>query len=253
MAPGCGIDGAEQRDHAGKQLAGHLRAADAQAVHGDVVGGDPALGDDPGGPGGQRPGDGPGQGRGDRAGDGQAVRRHRGRGPGCGWCTAGHRSGAAPSAACSCRVGRHLVRAGDDGGDVEFDVGGGAPRAQRGKLPAGLADVGSDHDQAVPAAAGRGQICGPRSGAIGAPGRPGPARTRARCGTGTIGRPARPAAPRGHRLQVGVLGGVDDGPGPVPQAGQQVRRPGTARRSLMSARLMLATSPRPDRSRRFSR
>ena len=33
---GCGVNGAEERDHAREQLAGYLGAADAQAVQGDV-------------------------------------------------------------------------------------------------------------------------------------------------------------------------------------------------------------------------
>ena len=35
----------------------------------------------------------------------------------------------------------------------------------------------------------------------------------------------------GHRLQVGVFGGVDDDPRPVLHVGQQIARPGTARRA----------------------
>jgi hypothetical protein len=48
---GCGVDRAKHRDQAGKQLARYLRAPDSQAIHRDIVGGNPALSDDPGGPG----------------------------------------------------------------------------------------------------------------------------------------------------------------------------------------------------------
>jgi len=70
---GCGVGRPEYRDQAGKQLASYLSAPDPQAMHGDVVGSDPALGDDPGGPGGQRPAGDAGQGAGDGAGDGQVI------------------------------------------------------------------------------------------------------------------------------------------------------------------------------------
>ena len=222
---GCRIDRAEHRDHAGKQLAGHLRAADAQAVHGDVVGGDPALGDDPGGPGGQRLPDGPGQGRGDRAGDGQAVRGVAAADQGAAGVEqdigAAQRRGDLPG-----RIRHHLARAGEDGGDVEFDVGGGAARAQRGNLPAGLADVGSDHDQAVPAAcrAGPDLLAAkrrPRRQAGQGPHERGPGAEQERL-AGPLGQ----QHPAGHRFQVGVLGGVDDDPRPAVHAGQQVTHPG---------------------------
>src|SRR6266536_3111297 len=148
--PGRRVDRPEHRDHAGKQLAGHLGAADAQAVHRDVVRGDPALGDDPGGLRAQRLADGAGQGGGDAAGDREAVRPVAAGGDGA----AGEEQHVRPAQPVGDlpRRGRHHVVAAQDRGDVELDVGGGAPRAQRGNLPARLADVRSDHDQAVPAA-----------------------------------------------------------------------------------------------------
>ena len=259
MAWGAASMGRNSEMMLGNSWPAYLGAADAQAVQGHVVGGDPALGDDPGGLGGQRVPDGLGQGSRDRAGDGQAAGGIAAADHG----TAGieqdigsaQRRGDLP-----CRVSGHLVRADDDRGDVEFDVGGDTARAQCGNLPAGLADVGSDHDQAVAAAAcagpdllaakrrhGRQARQGPpssrtrrvqwhpcrswpaleggspvsgRSATIGSeeevaeqrrpqvrlPADGGdrdtitkqrePARTRARCGTGTTGRPARPAAHR---------------------------------------------------------
>ena len=45
---GQGLDGPEHRHQPGQQLAEDGGAADAQAAHGDVVGGDAALGDHPG-------------------------------------------------------------------------------------------------------------------------------------------------------------------------------------------------------------
>ena len=54
IALGVGLGRAQHGDHPGQQLAEHLGAADAEPVHGDVVRGDPALGDHPAGPGLQR-------------------------------------------------------------------------------------------------------------------------------------------------------------------------------------------------------
>jgi hypothetical protein len=114
---GCRIDGAEHRDHAGDSW--------------------PAT---------SAP-DGPGQGDRDRTGDGQgagsvAVADQGATGTQQDIAAAQRRSGP-PSG-----IGHRLVRPGRS--DVEFSVGG-AAGARRGQLAGGLADVGPDHDQAVPA------------------------------------------------------------------------------------------------------
>ena len=124
------------------------------------------------------------------------------------------------------RIRHHLVRAGEDGGDVEFDVGGGAACPERGNLPAGLADVRSDHDQAVPAA------CRAGPDLLAAKRRPGRQAGQGPHKRGPGAEQERLAGPlgqqhlAGHRLQVGVFGGVDDDPPPAVHAGQQVTHPG---------------------------
>src|SRR6185312_12034029 len=70
---GCRLDGAEDRHHAGEQLADDLGAPDAEATDRDIVGGDAAFGDDPCRMRGERGLDHLDDGGGDGAGDGQAV------------------------------------------------------------------------------------------------------------------------------------------------------------------------------------
>ena len=236
---GGGVERPEHRDRPGEQLAGHLRAADPQPTAHHVVRGDAALGDHPGGPGGQCVADDPGQGRRHGAGDREAARRvggrhdraagvqqhvrvTQGRGDpprGTGHHRAGHHRG-----------GGHVRAAGQYRGHVELDVRGDGACPERGHLPAGLPDMRADHDQAVPARPG------PHS-----PVRSPDLRTaQGRLGPQAAQRPheRRPGAEQerlsltlgvqhgaGHRLQVGVLGGVHHHPRPARRAGQYLAHP----------------------------
>src|SRR4029077_10022498 len=70
---GCRLDGAEDRHHAGEELADDLGAPDAEATDRDIVGGDAAFGDDPCRMRGERGLDHLDDRGGDGAGDGKAV------------------------------------------------------------------------------------------------------------------------------------------------------------------------------------
>ena len=242
----------EHRDHAREQLAGHLGAADAQPAAGHVVRGDPALGDDPGGPGGQRLADDPGQGRGHRAGDRQAAGRVAARQPPRGWCTAARPTRAARAVDPPRRAG--------DATSPGRATSGGTSSSTRSMPPRPRSaaswrlvwpDVRPDHDQAVPARrapSGRPDLrcrAAAPAGSMPASARTndGPVRNRndwpARSATST---------PRRDRLQVGVLGGVDHDPRrrPAPRPAARATRAGPP--SRMSARLMLRDLLRPDRA-----
>src|SRR5260370_38025739 len=97
--------------------------------------GDPALGEDPGGPGGQCTADGAGQGGGGLSGDCQVVRRAATGNDGTAGVQQDVRAaqgvGDPPPSGSNCVVG-----AAQDGRDVELDVGGGAAGAAAAEPPA---------------------------------------------------------------------------------------------------------------------
>jgi hypothetical protein len=147
---GCGVGRAEDRDQAGKQLARHLRAPDPQAMGCDVVGGDPALGDDPGGPSGQRPAGDAGQGAGNGAADGQVIPAVRGAHDGAARVEQDIRMAKRGDnllrrlLRCTLRCllrRRDIAAALDDGGSVELDAGDPATGAEIGYLPLRLRNV----------------------------------------------------------------------------------------------------------------
>src|SRR4051794_883334 len=145
------LDRLEHRHQAGQELAEDGRTPDAEAADGDVVGGDAALGDDPGGLGrhgaaddlddgrGHLPGDletggGVGVAQQGPAGEQQHVRLAEG---------GNHLGGDVGD------VPRTAGRVGDSR-DVELDLGEPAALAGDRHLPAGEADVGAGDDEPVP-------------------------------------------------------------------------------------------------------
>jgi len=137
---GCGVGRPEYRDQAGKQLASHLSAPDPQAMHGDVVGSDPALGDDPGGPGGQRPAGDADQGAGDGAGDGQVIHAVAGAHDSPARVEQDIRA-AKRGDNLPCRRPWRTAAARDDGGNVELDARDLAAGQEIGHLPGRLRDM----------------------------------------------------------------------------------------------------------------
>ena len=131
-------------------------------------------------------------------------------------------------------------------GDVQLDGGDPAPGAQRRQLPAGLADVRPHHDQAVPAPRGAGppaRSSAPRSGAFG------PMPASARTNDGPVRNrndaPARSASSTPQatvsRSEYSVALTTTQPPSRTAASSSRTR---SGPPSRMSARLMLATSPR---------
>ena len=218
-----------------------------------IVRGDATLGDHPGGPGGQCVADDAGQGRGYGAGDREAGRRVRGRDHGPAGVEqhvgVAQRRDDPPRGAGYHRGGARVRAAGQHRGHVQFDVCGAAALPERGHLPAGLPDMGADHNQPVSARPG------PRSFAASPDLRSAQGRLGPQAAQGPDER--RPGAEQerlpvmlgvqhgpGDRLQVGVLGGVDHHPCPLGRTGQHLAHPGLPA-SRISARLMLRTSSGP--------
>ena len=184
---------------------------------------------------------------GDRAGC--PPRRGRRRPPG--WCTAARPSGpargdlrAVPPPPRRPRPARRPVPAGTSSSMSVVARAG----PQRGHLPAGLPDVGADHDQAVPArpgprsAARAPQICAPRRGGSGP--RPlsartndGPVRNRNDCPSRSASSTARATV---SRSEYSVALTTTHAPPAAPASTSRTRAGPPSR---MSARLMLRTPP----------
>src|SRR5206468_8480536 len=113
-----------------------------------VMRGDPALGDDPGGPGGQRLADRGRQGTGNPAGDGEAARSVTAGGD----RAAGVEQHIGPPQRPGDLLSRgrhHVAGAAQNGGDVELDADRATACAEGGKLTVRAARVGPGHDQAM--------------------------------------------------------------------------------------------------------